>query len=225
MLEKDAGEKPIIKHNNMIKIIFALIFLYTTSALSGEIIEGTVVGVHDGDTLNLLIAGNQIVKIRLAQIDGPESDQAFGQRSRQSLSDMVFKKAVGVEKESVDRYGRTVGTVFVGDLDVNREQVKRGMAWAYRKYLHDQTLLQVEAIARQSKIGLWSDPNPVPPWEFRHLGSQALAVNQPTSSTCGTKRYCKQMSSCEEAKQYLQCGLSKLDKDGDGVPCESLCRI
>ena len=209
----------------MIKIIFALIFLYTSSALSGEIIEGTVVGVHDGDTLTLLIAGNQTVKIRLSQIDSPESDQAFGLRSKQSLSDMVFKKAVRVEKEAVDRYGRTVGTVFVGDLDVNREQVKRGMAWAFLKYLHDKSLIQVEAIARQSKIGLWSDPNPMPPWEYRHPGSQTLAANHPTGNTCGPKRYCKEMSSCEEAKQYLQCGLSKLDKDGDGVPCESLCRI
>ena len=224
MLEKNAG-KQLITENNMIKIIIALIFLYTSCAISGEIIEGTVVGVHDGDTLTLMIAGNHTVKIRLAQIDSPESDQAFGKRAKQSLSDLAFKKAVRVDKETMDKYGRTVGTVFVGDLDINREQVKRGMAWAFLKYLHDKSLIQDETIARQSKIGLWSDPNPIPPWEYRHQGSQPLAVNQTTGTTCGLKRYCKQMSSCEEAKQYLQCGLSKLDKDGDGVPCESLCRM
>ena len=223
MHEKDAYKYPITKQN-MIKIIFALIFLYVGCAISGEIIEGVAIGIHDGDTLNLLVAGNQTIKIRLSQVDSPESDQAFGQKSRRSLSDMVFNKAVRVEKETVDKYGRTVGTVFVGDLDVNREQVKRGMAWAFLKYLHDKSLIQDEGIARQNRIGLWPDPNPVSPWEYRHPGSRPQAVNQPSNATCGTKRYCNQMSSCEEAKQYLQCGLSKLDKDGDGVPCESLCR-
>ena len=207
----------------MNKIILAILFLYTNCAISGEIIEGRVVGVQDGDSLTLLISGNQTMRIRLAQIDAPESQQAFGQNSKQSLSDMAFKKKVQVKKETVDRFGRTVGTVFVGDLDVNREQVKRGMAWAFLKYLSDKSLIQVEAIARQSKIGLWSDPNPMPPWEYRHPGKQPQAGNQTTGTTCGPKSYCKQMTSCEEAKQYLQCGLSKLDKDGDGVPCESLC--
>lgn len=157
------------------------------------------------------------------QIDAPESQQAFGQSSKQSLSEMVFKKKVQVKKETVDRFGRIVGTVFVGDLDVNREQVKRGMAWAYLKYLKDKSLIQDEAIARQSKTGLWKDPNPMPPWEYRRPRRQTLAANRPTGSTCGPKRYCKQMTSCQEAMQYLQCGLSKLDSDGDGVPCESLC--
>ena len=119
MHEKDAYKYPITKQN-MIKIIFALIFLYVGCAISGEIIEGVAIGIHDGDTLNLLVAGNQTIKIRLSQVDSPESDQAFGQKSRRSLSDMVFNKAVRVEKETVDKYGRTVGTVFVGDLDVNR---------------------------------------------------------------------------------------------------------
>jgi endonuclease YncB( thermonuclease family) len=209
----------------MTKLIFALIFLYTSSAFSGEIVEGRVVGVQDGDTFTLLIAENQTIRIRLAQIDAPESQQAFGQRSKQSLSELVFKKKVQVKKETVDRFGRIVGTVFVGDLDVNREQVNRGMAWVFLKFLHDKSLIAVEAIARQGKIGLWSDPNPVPPWEYRRPRSQTFAANRPTGTACGPKRYCKQMTSCDEARQYLLCGLSALDKDGDGVPCESLCRM
>lgn len=147
---------------------------------------------------------------------------------------MVFNKNVRVEKDTIDKYGRTVGTIFVNGLDANREQVKRGMAWAYRKYLHDQSLLQVEDEARRAKIGLWSDPNPMPPWECRHGGKNGNVTNQvapkaeptstPVNSSCGSKRYCKEMASCEEAKFYLaQCGLSHLDKDGDGVPCEKLC--
>lgn len=209
-------------------------------ANSAEILKGRVVGVHDGDTVTLLMDDNQQVKIRLAQIDAPEIGQAFGQRSKQSLSDMVFNKNILVEKEAIDKYSRTVGTIFVDGLDVNREQVKRGMAWAYLKYLHDQSLVQVENEARQAKVGLWSDPNPMPPWEYRHGGKDGSVTNQAMprettprtdattvqslNSSCGSKRYCKEMSSCEEAKFYLmQCGLSRLDGDGDGIPCEILC--
>lgn len=203
-------------------VLFLIIF--SGSVYSANHIEGRVVGVHDGDTLTLLVAGNQTVKIRLAQIDAPESDQAFGQRSKQSLSSMAFSRNVVVEKETVDRYGRIVGTVFVGDLNVNRKQIEQGMAWVYRKYAHDKTLVQIEDNARQARAGLWGDPNPVPPWEYRHGGAKPTATTGPAvTGTCGSKKYCKQMVSCEEAKQYLACGVSSLDKDGDGVPCESLC--
>lgn len=215
-----------------------LLFLYASLPNAAEILEGRVVGVHDGDTVTLLMSGNQQVKIRLAQIDAPESDQAFGQRSKESLSGMVFNKNIRVEKETTDKYGRTVGTIFVDSLDANREQVKRGMAWVYRKYMHDQSLVQIESDARRAKIGLWSDPNPVSPWEYRHGAKNSNIVNQPilketpeksiltthSKLTCGGKRYCKEMSSCEEAKFYLtQCGLSRLDGDGDGSPCETIC--
>lgn len=224
----------IIRFKFIYPVFLALfLFIYTGSLSATENLEGRVVGVHDGDTVTLLMAGNQQVKIRLAQIDAPESDQAFGQRSKQSLSDMVFNKNIQVEKETIDKYGRTVGTIFVAGLDINREQIKRGTAWVYRKYLHDQSLLQVEAEARQAKVGLWSDPIQMPPWEYRHGGKSAsITKNLPSSapttqqltSSCGSKRYCKEMASCEEATFYLtQCGLSRLDRDHDGAPCERLC--
>ena len=113
----------------MSKIILTLFFIFSFSVSAAEIIEGRVVGVHDGDTVTLLITGNQQLKIRLAQIDAPELDQAFGQKSKQSLSDLVFNKTIKVEKETVDKYARTVGTLLVDGVDANREQVKRGMAW------------------------------------------------------------------------------------------------
>lgn len=217
-------------------LVIVTLFCLQTKVLgdTSEILEGRVVGVHDGDTVTLLISGNQQVKIRLAQIDAPESDQAFGQRSKQSLSAIIFNKTIRVKKEAIDRYGRTVGTILVDGLDANREQVKRGMAWAYRNYLHDQSLVQVEEEARRAKVGLWSDPNPMPPWEYRHVrkgggdageaSPRAELIAQSVHLSCGTKRYCKEMASCEEAKHYLtQCGLSRLDGDGDGIPCESLC--
>lgn len=173
-----------------------------------------------------------MLKIRLAQIDAPELDQAFGQKSKQSLSDMVFNKTIKVEKETIDKYGRTVGTLLVDGVDANKEQVKRGMAWVYKQYLRDQSLLQVEDAARQAKMGLWSEQNPMPPWEYR-LGKKNDSVkvfpskeltHQEISTSCGSKQYCKEMASCEEAKFYLtQCGLSRLDGDDDGIPCEKLC--
>ncbi|MGZ8945728.1 MAG: thermonuclease family protein [Methylococcaceae bacterium] len=215
------------------KIIITLFFICSFSVCASEILEGRVVGVHDGDTITLLMEGNQQLKIRLAQIDAPELDQAFGQKSKQSLSDMVFNKTIKVEKETIDKYGRTVGTLIVDGVDANKEQVYRGMAWVYRQYLHDQSLLQVEDTTRQAKMGLWLDPSPMAPWEYRHGKKNdsvkaipsAEHVNQELSSSCGSKRYCKEMASCEEAKFYLtQCGLSRLDGDGDGVPCEKLCR-
>jgi len=217
-----------------IRFILISLFMFSISAGAAEMLEGRVVGVHDGDTITLLLAGNQQLKIRLAQIDAPESGQAFGQRSKQSLSELVFNKAIHVKKETIDKYGRTVGTLFIGEFDINREQIKRGMAWAYRKYLHDPSLIQEEKAARQAKVGLWIDPNPMPPWEYRHGGKNGTFTNQvvpkaeatsmPTNSSCGSKHYCKEMTSCEEVMFYLtQCGLSHLDKDSDGIPCEKLC--
>jgi endonuclease YncB( thermonuclease family) len=145
------------------KILIWLALLFFNTAHAADMLDGRVVGVHDGDTITLLIDGNHTIKVRLAQIDAPESKQPFGNQSKKSLSDMVFKKTIRVEKETFDKYGRTVGTLFVGDLDVNKEQVKRGMAWVYPKYAHDPALFNLEADARQASLGSWSDPTSMPP--------------------------------------------------------------
>ena len=152
------------------KLLFITLICFSSVTFAGEMLEGRVVGVHDGDTITLLIKGNRQIKVRLAQIDAPETTQAFGQRSQQSLSEMVFNKTITVKKETTDKYGRTVGTLFVEGVDANKEQVKLGMAWVYRKYLHDQSLIPLEETARQSKVGLWADANPMAPWDYRHGG-------------------------------------------------------
>ena len=221
---------------NMInKLLFITLICFSSVTFAGEMLEGRVVGVHDGDTITLLIKGNRQIKVRLAQIDAPETTQAFGQRSQQSLSEMVFNKTITVKKETTDKYGRTVGTLFVEGVDANKEQVKLGMAWVYRKYLHDQSLIPLEETARQSKVGLWADANPMAPWDYRHGGKQKEARKPSTSpvepvtpinnnAACGDKHYCREMTSCEEAKFYLtQCVMSGLDGDVDGTPCEKLC--
>ena len=125
-----------------------------------------VTGVADGDTLYANVAGHS-VRIRLAQIDAPEKAQAFGRRSEQSLGELVGKRQVEVTWKSLDRYGRPVAQVSVDGLDVSGEQVRLGFAWVFRRYSNDATLIALEAQAKSSGVGLWADPHPIAPWEWR----------------------------------------------------------
>ena len=213
------------------RLILALFFIFSFSAVAVEIIEGRVVGVHDGDTITLLMTDHQQVKVRLAQIDAPEIGQAFGQRSKQALSDLVFNKSIEVKKETIDKYGRTLGTLFLDGIDVNAEMIRRGAAWVYRKYAKDQLLFQLENQAKQEKRGLWNLPESerIPPWEWRHPKNGSSTNITPSQSgggfICGDKRVCRQMTSCDEARFYLHhCGVSSLDGNHDGTPCSRLCR-
>ena len=153
-----------INHTLNLLAVIALLF---ASAVSAAQISGRVVSVADGDTLTLLVDNHDQVKVRLAEIDAPEKAQPFGQRSKQSLSNLCFGRDATLETTDTDRYGRTVAKVYCGGVYANAEQVRSGMAWAYRKYLHDQSLLATESEAREAMRGLWADSDPVPPWEFR----------------------------------------------------------
>lgn len=127
---------------------------------------GRVVGVTDGDTLTLL-SGRKQIKVRLADIDAPERKQPFGRRAGETLSALAFDKQARVVEVDTDRYGRLVGRVYVGAVDVNAELVRQGMAWVYRKYAKDPALYEFERTARAKRRGLWHDTEPVPPWEWR----------------------------------------------------------
>lgn len=133
---------------------------------------GDVVGVADGDTITVL-RDNVQVKVRLAEIDAPEKAQAFGNNSKQALSVLVHGKAVLVVEQGYDRYKRTIGRVYQGEVDISAEQVKQGMAWVYRKYSKDVSLLPLENEAKAQRLGLWVDIAPVPPWEWRHSSVKA----------------------------------------------------
>nr|EES2010828.1 thermonuclease family protein [Escherichia coli] len=139
---------------------------------------GKVVRVLDGDTFELLV-DQRPVRIRVTGIDAPEKDQPFGQRSRQSLAGMVDGNPVAVRIKGTDRYGRTLGAVYAKicapsapcrAVYVNAEQVKTGMAWAYRFHGQavDPAMLKLETQARSERVGLWSAPNAVEPWKWRH---------------------------------------------------------
>lgn len=129
--------------------------------------SGRVVSIADGDTLTVLIDRQQ-VKVRLVEIDAPEKSQAFGTRSKQSLSDMCFNTEAQVRDKGKDRYGRTLGRVYCVGMDANAEQIKRGMAWVYDKYVTDHSLYRLQDEAKAAKQGLWADAEPMPPWEWRH---------------------------------------------------------
>ncbi len=143
-----------------------LLLCLAVPAAQARTLSGQVVGVSDGDTLTLLV-GRKKYKIRLAQIDAPEKSQPWGQRSKQSLSELAFARTVEVEVETEDRYGRLVATVSAGDLNLNLEQIRRGMAWVYVQYPHSFWMRIEEWQARHDQRGLWSDEDPVPPWEWR----------------------------------------------------------
>ncbi len=151
-------------------------FLFVTLLIGGlllaappkvvEEFSGTVVGVTDGDTITVLV-NKQSIKIRLEGIDAPESGQSFGTQSKQALSEMVFGKRVTIRKTGEDRFGRTLGVVIVGDVDVNAKMIQDGWAWHFRRYNDEDRLAQLEVSARSAKRGLWAESNPLAPWDYR----------------------------------------------------------
>jgi micrococcal nuclease len=124
------------------------------------------VSIADGDTITVL-KGKTPVKIRLFGIDCPEGSQAFGKKAKQFTAAMVFRKHVEIKPVDRDRYGRTVAWVLVDGQNLCEELVGAGLAWHYKKYSKDQSLADLEIRARKGRLGLWSDPNAIAPWEYR----------------------------------------------------------
>jgi micrococcal nuclease len=182
-----------------------------------------VIAVLDGDTV-MVVRDNRKITLRLAGIDAPEKQQAFGIASRDALAALVLRKPVRVTTKAVDDYGRVIALIDVGRLNVNEELLRRGLAWEYSHYHSNPRWLALQSRAQAAKRGLWAAANPEPPWQFRK--AQATAHKPPAAATaCGSKHYCSQMVSCEEATFYLtQCHVKTLDKNGNGLPCENLCR-
>ena len=217
-----------------------LIFVTLATSPAGADINGKVVAVTDGDTIKVLDANKVQHKIRLTGIDAPEKAQPYGNASRKHLATMLAGKEVRIETTKNDRYGRVLGKVWVQPrdcpscgktLNANHAQILSGMAWWYQDYAKDQSAEDqgryesAVTEARKRKLGLWSEPNPIPPWAWRRGQRTSPKTEAVADTQCGSKRYCREMTSCEEAKFYLnQCGRSSLDGNQDGVPCNSLCR-
>ncbi|WP_291103033.1 thermonuclease family protein [Hydrogenophaga sp.] len=162
--------------SQMKHLIAAFLVAFVQGTSHADVIGGQVVGVTDGDTITLLDSYQRQHKIRLSGIDAPERKQAFGQRSRELLASLVFSKHVEVESDKKDRYGRTVGKVVFEGSDINLAMVAAGLAWHYKAYEEEQSLpdrilyAKSENEARSERRGLWVDPEPEAPWDWRHNG-------------------------------------------------------
>jgi endonuclease YncB( thermonuclease family) len=136
-------------------------------------VNGKVIRVADGDTITVLNAQHEQIRVRLAGIDAPEKSQAFGTVSKKSLSDMVYGKNVTVVYTEQDRYQRLIGKIIIDNTDINLEQLKKGYAWHYKQYQMSQSASDRETYslaqdyASTYKLGLWADKSPSPPWNFR----------------------------------------------------------
>ena len=127
-----------------------------------------VVKIKDGDTIELLSSDFQNITVRLAGIDCPEKSQAYGKAAKQFTALLCFGKDVKILGDEHDRYGRTVATILLTDgKNVNYELVRNGYAWQYKAYSDDAELARLEQYARDNRLGLWQDSNPVAPWNFR----------------------------------------------------------
>jgi micrococcal nuclease len=157
-------------------LFIAILFTAASAATAAKphyTLTGKVVAISDGDTLTVLDDTKTQHKIRLAGIDAPEKRQAFGTNAREALGDKAFQQSVRIEVIDVDRYHREVGRIFLGERFINMEMVRDGFAWRYVQYDKPGEFTAAEADAREHHRGLWADPNPTPPWEWRKAKRQS----------------------------------------------------
>jgi micrococcal nuclease len=187
-----------------LNILFLLISLVLSPVFNdfvqAETITGKVVSVSDGDTITIAGTWKQ-VKIRLFGIDTPETSQSYGQAAKNFTSAMIAGREVRVEPITTDRYGRTVGMVFVDDINLNEQIVAQGFGWMYRQYCKESYCydwLKLEEAAKAARKGLWAEANPVPPWEYRQeqragesrsLPGVALQSGNPQMVSTGSGEY------------------------------------
>lgn len=159
----------MVKNSSILSYVAILLFSLTTS--NSAAFNSHIISITDGDTLTALTAKHQQIKVRLYGIDAPEKKQPWGQRSRESLAQLCFDKDADLDVSGHDRYGRTVAVVTCADVNANEVQIGRGMAWVYPQYCKRgfcQEWRFLEGMARENHFGLWADPDPVAPWEWRH---------------------------------------------------------
>jgi endonuclease YncB( thermonuclease family) len=153
------------------RISLALLGALLALSAHAETFDAKVLHVRDGDSFTVMLQGQRI-RIRLVEIDAPELKQSFGVASRDSLKQLCEHKMARVIWTQKDRYGRHLGRVSCDSLDINAEQVRRGMAWVFDRYVTDRRLYLVQNAARAARLGLWQESSPMPPWEWRRLDGQ-----------------------------------------------------
>ena len=153
----------------IIKFFFSLILLWSSVDLEAKLqaAGAQVLRVIDGDSITVKVDQTNY-RIRLAEIDAPEMDQAWGEESKLALKEKLDNEKVGLEVIDVDRYGRLVARIFLNGRHINREMVSEGHAWVYLEYLRDDSLIPHEAAATAKQLGLWSSEGAIAPWQWRN---------------------------------------------------------
>jgi micrococcal nuclease len=217
---------------------------------SAQSITGAIVSVGDGDTIRVRTA-DKTLTVRLSCVDSPElKQQPYGQTASTRLKQLLpIGQAVTLRIADTDRYGRSVAKVYTGSTSVNLVMVQEGQAAVYRQYLGScpelrDRLLSAEAQAKQKRLGLWAQANPVMPWDFRRSGSssaKARPQTQPLNISLPRRTFgapalqpkpardynCSDFRTQAEAQKVFDAypgNPFKLDKDRDGIACESLRR-
>lgn len=179
LLKKAEGGKTVLAVDRLSKEDAEYVLQATTPRVDvdADLILGEVVEVNDGDTVEVLTVAKDRKKIRLEGIDAPEDDQNFGDEATEHLKSLILGEKVRVEVKELDRYGRYVGTVYVHGVPANLQMVRSGLAWHYTEYSDDQSLAKAETTAKLAKRSLWSEPEQIPPWDWRD--GERLRVEAP----------------------------------------------
>jgi micrococcal nuclease len=199
------------------RLVFAVVSLSLFCSVAGAqpkpITEfsGRVIGVTDGDTVKIL-NDNKTLNVRLDAIDAPESGQPFGNRARQELSSLVFGQTVIVRRTGEDRFKRVLGVVFKDNTSINAKLIEDGFAWHYKKYSNDWQLAELEHNARQAKRGLWSDPNPIAPWDYRQVKHTPPAPKGTVEYWLNSSSNIRHNSTCESFKNTKRGRLCSKDE-------------
>lgn len=146
-------------------LIYIPINFIISSETNAETVQ--VVGITDGDTIAVLNSKNETFKVRLAEIDAPEKNQPFSNKSKQILSDKIFQKRVFLKESTKDLYGRTVSKIYLDSRYINEEMVIEGWAWHYVQYSKSKDMANAQDYAKNHNLGLWVEHDPIPPWLFR----------------------------------------------------------
>lgn len=160
--------------SRLFRYLLCIVSISYCNAVFASRLEVNVVGVTDGDTLVVLDKDKVQNKVRIAGIDAPEKKQAFGHRAQQALASVVYRRDVLLDVYKKDRYGRLIAKIWLAGRDVGLDLVEEGFAWHYKAYAYEQERLDreryavAELAARKRRAGLWAEPTPMPPWEFRH---------------------------------------------------------
>ncbi len=152
----------------------AIILFFAVASLIAAEFTGRVTWIHDGDTVKIRSNGVNHL-IRLWGIDAPEHDQDFGKESTKYLIKLIKNKTVIVKWDKQDRYGRIIGKIYLGKKYINLEIIKSGMAMVYLYYNNEKDFINAEKQAKKSKIGLWIQKNPMPPWKYRRKNKIAYS--------------------------------------------------